>query len=76
MPLVSHSDELFKIIDLNTNVQAIAAQVKFRTTVTICNIYSAASQELNRQQQETLYQQRPHSCLILGDINSLNPAWA
>ena len=58
------------VVNLQTPIQEIAVRAKLRTTVTICNIYSPGSQELNCHLLEDIYQQLPQPMIILGDFNA------
>ena len=70
-----YSSTPYNVISLDTPVQAVAVQVQLHTTITICNMYSPGSQELNYQLIENIYRQLPQQVLMVGDFTAQNAMW-
>jgi len=62
-------------IPLNTELQAIAAQVTLNRTVTVCSIYIPPGQFPNPRELEDLCSQLPKPYFLLGDYNAHSIAW-
>ena len=62
-------------IELQTNLEAIAATCYLPDKLTICNIYLPNKQDVTLDELEKLKQQLPTPFLIVGDLNAHNPIW-
>ena len=60
---------------LNTNIQAVAARVTLRCTLTVCSVYSSQNYALTKDGLNKLLQQLPASVLLLGVFNAYSEAW-
>ena len=73
--LLIKKDIPFNIVDLNTPLEAVAAQISVGKTITICSLYLSPSQTISRQALEDLIDQLPSPFLLLGDFNGHNHLW-
>lgn len=62
-------------IDLNTNLEAKAANVKLDQNINICNIYIPNNYQLKKKELSNLIKQLPSPFIIVGDFNSHNFIW-
>lgn len=62
-------------INLQTDLQAVAAKVHIRSTITICSLYLPPSVAINQNSLNNLISQLPKPFIILGDMNGHNPLW-
>lgn len=62
-------------LTLNTNLQAIAAQIHIGQLITICNIYLPPNETINQELLENLINQLPTPLLIFGDFNAHSSIW-
>ena len=62
-------------VQLNTNLQAVAARITLHKTITVCSIYCPPSQPISYSDLDILYSQLPSPVLLLGDFNSHNVLW-
>ena len=72
--LVSHKYP-YNVLNLSTNLQAIAIQIHLDRLVTICNIYISPNEELRQDTLETLIDQLPEPFILLGDFNAKHELW-
>ena len=64
-----------KIIQLQTNLQAIAVSVTVHTAITICCVYLPPNSSICIQDLDDLISQLPSPFLLLGDFNGHNIIW-
>lgn len=65
-----------RAIDLQTDVQAVAAQLTLSNLhLTICNIYIPAGETIPEQEIKRIRSQLPSPFVICGDFNAHNPLW-
>ena len=62
-------------LNIQTNLQAVAAQVTLHKTVTICSIYLPPHEPINNSELENLIKQLPSPFILLGDFNSHSTLW-
>ena len=62
-------------IDLQTELQATAVSVTLDKEITICSVYIPPSLSLDSQHLDSLLQQLPSPCIILGDFIGHNILW-
>ena len=60
-------------IDLDTNLQAVAARISLGKTVTVCNIYLPPSVPVRDAALYYLFQQLPRPFIVFDDFNGQNP---
>lgn len=63
------------IIQLNTNLEAVAATIRCPNPLTISNIYLPNSTNIQKNDLLILIHQLPKPFILLGDFNSHNPLW-
>ena len=73
--MLIHESLPFREIQLNTQMQAVAASVQLIKAITICNIYASGNHEFTEHMLEALIQQLPDPVLLLGDFNGHNRIW-
>jgi len=64
-----------KTRNLNTNIPAVAIQVRLEQLYTICNIYMPHHQDIPKEQIENLINQLPEPTIIAGDFNAKHTLW-
>ena len=62
-------------IQLNTNMQAVAARITFHRTISVCSIYIQPKYKPNIQELDNLINQLPPPIILLGDFNAHNVLW-
>ena len=72
---VHESTPIYKIINLQTPLQAVAIQVSLKCKLTICSIYNSRSHSLTEHLLTQLVQQLPPPILLLGDLDAYHPLW-
>ena len=65
----------YKPCPLQTNLQALAFQIKCTRLYTICNIYLSHHENITIQQLINLYHQLPPPVIIAGDFNAKHLLW-
>ena len=73
--LIIHKNTNHKILNLQTNLQAIAATIIDNRQTTICNIYLPPNQAFPYNELSQLIDQLEQPFLILGDVNAHDPLW-
>ena len=73
--LYIHEDAPFSQVQLDTSLQAVAATVKFRNRITICNIYIPPTSRISLKNLQDLYIQLPQPCTLIGDFNAHSQRW-
>ena len=73
--LLIHDTIPMQEVELNTNIQAVAARVDIGHAVTVCSLYSAGAHQLTRQMLNNLFDQLADPVIIMGDFNAHNTAW-
>ena len=63
-----------EVINLNTNLQALAVRITIHKTYTICTLY-LPHQNVRKQDIQNLINQLPQPFLLLGDMNAHSPTW-
>ena len=66
---------LYSEINLNTNLQAIAARISLHKTITFCSLYLPPSSPITKNQLINLANQLPPPFIIMGDFNGHSPLW-
>ena len=62
-------------LDLNTNLQAVAASVKLHKRIAVCSVYLPPGQAILKRDLEGLIDQLPRPFLLLGDFNARSKLW-
>ena len=70
---LNHQNILSSRIDLDTNLQALAAKISLEKTV--CNIYLPLSMTVSGANLYHLFQQIPRPFIVLGNFNVPKPLW-
>ena len=65
----------FNVINLNTDLQAIAFQIHIDRLITVCNLYASPTSRLEQQSVEELTSQLPEPYILLGDFNAKHEFW-
>ena len=73
--LFIHNSVLYKPIDLQTDLEAVAARVSLEKAVTVCSLYLSPSTVVSKHQLEALIAQLPEPMILLGDLNGHSPLW-
>ena len=73
--MLIHESLPFREIQLNTQIQAVAASLQLNKAITICNIYSSGNHEFTEHMLEAIIQQLP-ATVLLGDFNGHNRLWS
>lgn len=73
--LFIHNTVPYTQINLNTEMQAVAATVFIGRKITICSVYSSRAHRLTVPELTELIRQLPPPILITGDFNAYNPTW-
>jgi ribonuclease HI len=63
------------VLQLNTNLQAVAVKVTLHRTVTICSVYIPPKYKLRLDEIDQLANQLPTPFLLLGDFNAHSNLW-
>lgn len=69
------SDIAHNVIDLHTNLQAIAVKASLNKTITICSVYIPPNFALTQNDLENLLLQLPRPFMLLGDFNGHSQLW-
>ncbi len=69
------SDVPHSVIDLNTNLQAVAVKASLSKTVAICSVYIPPNFNLCQNDLEGLLLQLPRPFILLGDFNGHSQLW-
>ena len=70
--LLIHESLPFREIQVNTQIQAVAASVQLNKAIIICNIYASGNHEFTEHMLEALIQQLLAPVLLVGDLNGRN----
>jgi hypothetical protein len=70
-----HNNYIHSIIDLKTNLQAVAVRLTLDKNITICSIYIPPNYQLQSQELINLIAQLSALFLLMGDFNAHNPLW-
>lgn len=62
-------------INLDTDLEAVAATVNSTNKLSICNLYLPGSKEITKGDLDHLISQLPIPFIILGDLNGHNQLW-
>jgi len=62
-------------VNLQTNLQAVAVQLKLHKLITVCSIYLPPKDPLDAVELEQLLSQLPKPFILLGDFNCHNTLW-
>jgi endonuclease/exonuclease/phosphatase (EEP) superfamily protein YafD len=73
--LCIRSDFLFNEIILDTPLEAIAARISNKKTLTLCSLYLSPSKVVTKTDLENLFTQLPIPFLVVGDFNGHSPRW-
>ena len=68
-------DVPYEEVKLNTNLQAVATTVHLGIRFTVCNIYIPPSYTPDANELQTLFNQLPKPCMMLGDFNAHHQRW-
>ena len=68
-------DVPYEEVKLNTNLQAVATTVHLGIRFTVCNLYIPPSRTLDANELQTLFNQLPKPCMMLGDFNAHHHRW-
>lgn len=63
------------VVNLNTDLQAVAARVTCHRTITVCSLYLPPSSCVTAEQIDKLLMQLPPPVLLLGDFNAHSTLW-
>ena len=63
------------LLNLNTELQAIAIQIHLNQKITICSVYIPPNKDFSIQDLENLVGQLPTPFILTGDFNSHNKLW-
>ena len=66
---------LYSPINLITPLEAVAARISFKKTITICSIYLSPSKPVTKTDLTNLISQLPEPFLLVGDMNGHSPRW-
>ena len=72
--ILIHKTVRHDLIQLNTNLQAVAVRLHLEKTVTVCSLYLPHI-PVTKQNLANLIQQLPAPFLLLGDMNAKSPLW-
>ncbi|GBO22524.1 RNA-directed DNA polymerase from mobile element jockey [Araneus ventricosus] len=72
--LVAHDSPCIPL-NLNTQLQAVAARIQVQSFLTICNLYLPPNQPIDQTHLNNLISQLPVPFLLLGDFNGHSPLW-
>ena len=64
-----------RILDIDTNLQAVAVSLSLPNPLTICSIYLPPNIPLDTHRLDSLITQLPAPFILFGDFNSHNYAW-
>ena len=70
-----HKKIAYTRLNINTNLQVIAIQLKLSQLFTVCNIYINPDYPLNKRTIQDLINQLPEPYIIAGDFNCKSPIW-
>ncbi|GBO10732.1 hypothetical protein AVEN_8783-1 [Araneus ventricosus] len=70
--LVAHDSPCIPL-NLNTQLQAVAARIQVQSFLTICNLYLPPNQPIDQTHLNNLISQLPVPFLLLGDFNGQSP---
>ena len=73
--LLINQNILSSPVDLDSNLQAVAARISFGKTVTVCNIYLPLSVLVRDANLYHLFEQLPRPFIVVVDFNGHNPLW-
>ena len=73
--LYIHKSILHQNIELQTNLEAVAARITLSKTITVCSLYLSPSSVILKSQLENLITQLPKPFLLLGDFNGHSQQW-
>lgn len=73
--LAIHDSIDYVELKLNTQLQAVAAKIKYPFNHTICNLYVPGSEAITEKEFTDLIAQLGSKFLILGDLNGHAPSW-
>ena len=73
--ILIRKDTPYVPVNINTNFQAIAAQISCHKKITFCSIYIPPEQDFTKIDLENLIQQLPKPFVLSGDFNSHNQIW-
>ena len=73
--LLINQNMLSSPVDLDTNLQAVAARISFGKTVTVCTIYLPPSVPFRGADLYHLFEQLPRPFIVVEDFNGQNPLW-
>ena len=63
------------VINLNTDIQAVAIRVTVHKVITVCSVYIPPNSDINKSKLDDLVNQLPTPYIIVGDFNGHNPLW-
>ncbi len=63
------------LVNLSTNLQAVAVSVTMHKTITLCSVYIPPSAVLLKSELDDLVSQLPSPFILLGDFNGHNILW-
>ncbi|KFM68908.1 hypothetical protein X975_14817, partial [Stegodyphus mimosarum] len=72
--LISHNFPS-SVFPLQTNLQAIAAQLNIHRLITICSLYLSPNENISQSDLDDLINQLPPPFILIGDLNGHNPLW-
>ena len=70
-----HKSTPHNLLKIDTPLQAIATQVTFKQSVTVCNIYIPPNSASCLEDLKHLIPQLPRPLLLTGDLNAHHPLW-
>ena len=70
-----HKSTPHNLLKIDTPLQAIATQVTFKQSVTVCNIYIPPKSGSCLEDLKHLIPQLPRPLLLTGDLNAHHPLW-
>ena len=70
-----HETLPYKEIELNTPIQAVAAQISIGKPVTVASIYNSRSHQINESLLTDILKQLPKPVILTGDFNAYHHVW-
>ena len=63
------------VVNLNTDIQAVAIRVTVHKVITVCSVYIPPNSDINKSKLDDLVNQLPTPYILVGEFNGHNPLW-
>ena len=73
--IIAHKSLQHSLLQLNTNLQAVAVTFTLKRQITVCSVYLPPDLVFSYNDIHSLLNQLPTPFLLLGDFNAHNPLW-